>query len=461
MTREGEPTANTGFHGRLFLTENQKKKIVHNMKVSRAIYNWARKQNLLEYLEWNKVKEEYKKSLEGKNLSEKEKEDLISKFNKENSKNYISSWQSLNKRLTQEVKQDKETWGWLGDYDCLARFNTLFYSYKAAIRSFHDNFGKNKDRIQKEMKKKPNFIPKYPQSYGFPQYQKEIKSYSTCIKVKQLDRENNRIYLPKIGWVKVTPNQPLPYFTFPSENVANPVVSTDGKNFFITFSYYKEPELLETKNSDIIGIDLGLKTLATLSDGTIIENIAKSSKAQKVFGKIKKLQRKLSWLVEHSPAFYNIKDKKAKWKVKTKQSKSLERRILKANIQLNCLKKDFMETNANRIVQKNPKGIIFEDLNVKGMQSNKKLSNSLQQIGISTFKSVIVRHAKKHGIPCKEVSRYFPSSQICSKCGTIHPEMKKLSRRVMRCECGLELDRDLNAAINLAKEWNNNKSKDI
>ena len=92
------------------------------------------------------------------------------------------------------------------------------------------------------------------------------------------------------------------------------------------------------------------------------------------------------------------------------------------------------------------------------MQQNKKNAPKLQKIGMSLFKECMVWHAKKHNIEVREADRFFPSSQECSKCGYINKEMKDLSKRTFVCpKCGNTLDRDLNAAMNLKRVWEESK----
>ena len=461
MTREGEATANTGFKGRLFLTPKQEKLIRHNMEISRATYNWARRQNIIEYEKWDEAKKAHKEELLKKGLADSELEEAMSVFNKGNKSKYVSSWQQLGVMFTKEVKENQERWGWFGkEYDSYARCYVFGTSYKAAIRSFNDNYQVNKARVQQKMKKKKGFFPKYPKDYGFPQYQKEANSYSTEIQKKSIDYENNTLVLPKIGRVRVTKNQPIPVFDYPSLKCGSPRIVFDGKNYYVCFGYYKKPEEIKGIKTEILGVDLGIKSLASLSDGTIVENVGNDRTSKKFEEKIKKLQRKLSWLTEHSPVFYNEKDKKKRWRLETKQSRTLKSRIRKTQIKLANYKKNKLEEVAEQVIRKNPKGIVFEDLNVKGMFKNKKLSSKLQKTGMSAFKSCLIRHATKHSITCKEADQWFASSQICSACGYQDTSMKDLKKRTFKCpKCGKVVDRDVNAAKNLKSVWKNEKTK--
>ena len=145
---------------------------------------------------------------------------------------------------------------------------------------------------------------------------------------------------------------------------------------------------------------------------------------------------------------------KERHKLSTNKVRKLYRLLKKKQIQVNNRKSNLRHEFCERIVQQNPAGIVFENLNVKGMRQNKKSAPKLQKTGMSAFKECMTWHATKHNIEVREVDRFFPSSQECSKCGYINKEMKDLSKRTFVCpECGNTLDRDLNAAINLKNAW--------
>ena len=134
--------------------------------------------------------------------------------------------------------------------------------------------------------------------------------------------------------------------------------------------------------------------------------------------------------------------------IKTSNIKKLERRIQKKRIRLQNIKKDYFHKSSTALVRTKPKAIVLEDLNVAGMRKNKHLSHSLQETSISTFKQMLVSKAESHGIEVVLADRFYPSSQICSHCG--NRRSIKLSERTYKCPvCGLEIDRDLNASINL------------
>lgn len=487
MTVKGEPVVNRGFRLRLYPTDEQKKKMIGNMQASRKAYNYAVSVNLEEYKEWGKVRDAHRASLEEKGLSKEEIEKEMKEFNKSNKKNYISSYMDICKKFNNEERKEKaEEWAWLKECDSFSFTYTFGYNFDNGIDKFKKNYEANKRNVDKKKKKKEykDRVFSYPKDYGFPKFKKykEATSYPTVIKVEYLDVDNKKVFIPKIGWVKFAPNQKIPSFMYPSERLGKPVVSTNGRDFFLSFGYYNVFRELEKEKTDIIGVDLGMKNVATLSTGEIVTNFADDEKVKKYEKRIVRLNKALSKLIDKgkSEVFRpyilteeekekTAKDKRSekciklvreRYKLSTNQVRKIRKAIKNIQIKINSRKNNLMHEACHRIAMTNPVGIVFEDLNVKGMQKRKRLARKLQKTGLSKFKGTLIWHAKKHKIPCREVSTWFPSSQKCSSCGEINKEMKNLSIRVYKCpKCGMIMGRDVNAGINLQKMWNDSKVK--
>lgn len=468
MVREGEPTSNRAIKLRLFPTEKQKKMMLHNMNVAKFSYNWARKVNLQEYEAFDVASKEYRESL-SKDLSEEQVEKTMTSFRKQYMKENIHTARQINALFTTDIKANPDNYAWFGKFDSYARHYTITLCYENALKKFFRDLAKNKERVKNAKKKcvrnGKNKIFSYPKDYGFPQYRDKShsKSYPTVVSKSKLDRDRCKVYIPVVGWVRFSKNQDIPEFQYPSQDLGNCSISTDGKDFYLSFGYYQPFEPYYTEDTPILGVDLGVKNVATLSDGTLIPNVANNPKVIKLNNKIKKLQRKLCWLREHSEPIWRRKQeisesewKKEQWKIETRQTRRIQERITKAYIALDNYKDNLLHNQCSEIIKKNPKGIVFENLNVKGMQKNKKLSSKLQQTGMYKFKVTLKWHAKKHNIKVKQVDRFYPSSQICSNCGYQHIDMKDLSKRVFECpHCGMKLNRDINAARNLQEQWDN------
>lgn len=489
-----EGKANRSIKIRLFPNKTQQKLMTKNMCVARCAYNWARYQALQEWEKYLPVKDDFKAELDTMGLTDKEKEDKLRAWAKENYPKYISSARDLRNKFTKEVKENKEgRYTWFGVHDSAARNETFVRNFDAAIKSFRRNFEDNKNSIKKKKKKQEELVKagkrdevaefKYPRDYGFPQYKKpnEATSYPTNLPLSKIDVQMRRINIQRIGWVKISVNQELPDFSLTNAKNAQVVISTDKQAFYISIPYYAPNISLNTEKTEIVGIDEGLKDVMIVSDGTILSNPAKDAKLNKCTEKVKKLQRKLAWLQQHSPKFYEAKMKikeeliqkgeanpdketnrkwnKEKHKIpKTRQMVKIERLITRITNDMNHYKDNKRKLDCRTIIDKNPKGIVLEHLHIKGMMKNKRVSGTFQKTGMYAYKSTLVNMAHKHNIVTKEVKQNYASTQICSHCGHKETSMrgpKALHKRTFVCsKCGFREDRDINAATNLKNMWN-------
>ena len=248
-------------------------------------------------------------------------------------------------------------------------------------------------------------------------------------------KENKLVKIEKIGWVRT--NEQLPI----GVKYSNPRISYDNKYWYISVGI--EQEVVKEELTDIsLGIDLGLKELAVCSDGMIYKNINKSYVVKKIEKKLKRLQRQVSRKYE--------KNKKGKEYVKTNNIIKLEKQIQQVHRRLANIRKNYLHQTTTSIVKTKPYRVVIEDLNVRGMMKNKHLSNAISKQGFYEFKRQLEYKCKFRGIDLVVADRFYPSSKTCSQCGEIKKDLK-LSDRVYKCSCGLMIDRDLNASINLSK----------
>ena len=232
--------------------------------------------------------------------------------------------------------------------------------------------------------------------------------------------DSNKIKVPKFGWLKCSE-------TLPECEVKNVVISKTANQWFIAFKIPFEPQITNKMNG-VVGVDLGIKTLATLSDGKVFEAIKPYKKNKR---KLKILQRKLSKKQKGSNNYKKARIKVAKLHYKI------------ANIRKDVLHK------LTAYLSKNHTEICIEDLNVNGMSKNHKLASAILDGGFSEFRRQLEYKCQWYGSTLTIVDRFYPSSKTCSGCGNVKKELK-LSEREYVCEnCGLVIDRDLNAAINL------------
>ncbi|MBN3895389.1 MAG: IS200/IS605 family element transposase accessory protein TnpB [Nostoc sp. NOS(2021)] len=231
----------------------------------------------------------------------------------------------------------------------------------------------------------------------------------------------NKIQVPKIGILKT-------YERLPQLKPKSVSISRQANRWFISFRFDVEQQ--ESRKTTIVGVDLGVKVLATLSTGEAFIG-AKSYKSFEA-----KLSR-MQWLHRHK-----VKGS-ANWKKAQIEIARLHRKI--ANIRKDTLHK------LTTLLAKNHGTIVIEDLNVSGLMANHKLSKAITDMGFFEFRRQLNYKCELYGSKLVVVDRWFPSSKTCSNCG-IKKERLSLSERVFNCEhCGKVIDRDLNAALILSK----------
>lgn len=219
-------------------------------------------------------------------------------------------------------------------------------------------------------------------------------------------------------------------------------ISFDGKYWYLSYTEDVETQVEELPDAtDGVGIDLGIKTLVTVSDGTTVPNIKTFRRVRILTKRLKRLQRKLSRKYRINKCNKHHKTKNI---IKLEQQIKLIYRSIK-NIRINHIRKFVSE-----LVKKQPRYIAIEDLNVKGMMKNKHLAKDVANCSFYTIKEHLIRKATERSIPVRLVDRFYPSSRLCSTCGNYKPDLK-LSQRVYHCcNCGIKIDRDFNASINIA-----------
>ena len=252
-------------------------------------------------------------------------------------------------------------------------------------------------------------------------------------------KENGKLQIPTIGNVSFGSAR-SGFDLSCKKQVAN--ISFDGKYWYLSYTEDVEAQVKNLPNyTDGIGIDLGIKTLAMVSDGTKIPNIKTFRRVRILNKRLKRLQRKVSrkYLIN-----------KCNRNNKTKNIIKLERRIKLIHRSLKNIRINHIRKFVSELIKKQPKYIAIEDLNVKGMMRNKHLAKDVANCSFYTIKEHLVRKAKERNIIVRLVDRFFPSSKTCSNCGSYKKNLK-LSQRVYHCNsCQVKIDRDFNASLNIA-----------
>ena len=199
------------------------------------------------------------------------------------------------------------------------------------------------------------------------------------------------------------------------------------------------PETEKTQLNEVgLGIDVGVKDFAIVSNGTTYKNINKSVKIKKLEKQLHREQRKFSRKYE------NLK-KGASTKKNIQKQKA---RVQKLHHRIDNIRTDYINQCINEIVKTKPSYITIEDLNVKGMMKNRHLSKAVASQKFYEFRTKLEAKCKELGIKLRIVDRWYPSSKMCHSCGCIKKDLK-LSDRIYRCHCGYVEDRDFNASLNL------------
>ena len=203
------------------------------------------------------------------------------------------------------------------------------------------------------------------------------------------------------------------------------------------------PESIVDNNLDKgIGIDLGIKDLAVVSDGTKYKNINKSYKVKRLEKQLKRQQRSLSRKYE------NLKKLK---KGEATQKANIRKQVLKVQRlyhRIDNIRTDYINKTVLKIVKTKPSYITIEDLNVKGMMKNRHLSKAVAGQKFYEFRVKLKKKCDENSIELRVVDRFYPSSKLCNCCDFIKKDLK-LSDRIYRCNCGYVEDRDVNTALNL------------
>ena len=275
-----------------------------------------------------------------------------------------------------------------------------------------------------------------------PKFKSRKKSkpsfYNDTAKLKV---KNKSVLIEKVGWIKTNEQIPM------GVKYINPRISYDNKYWYISVSIEEDQPTVQLTDVSI-GIDVGIKDLAVCSNGMTFKNINKSKEVRRLKKSLKRKQRKVSRKYEMNKIKKGGENccqfKKTKNIIKLeKQIKLIHRRL--SNIRLN-----YIHQVTTKIVKTKPSRVVMEDLNIKGMMKNKHLSEAVAEQCLYNFKIIMKYKCKFYGIEFVEADRYFPSSKTCSSCGSIKKDLK-LKDRTYKCPCGLSINRDYNASINLSR----------
>ena len=276
----------------------------------------------------------------------------------------------------------------------------------------------------------------------FPKFKKkgksDVKMYFVRNNPKDCQCERHRLKIPTLGWVRIKEKGYIPT-TKDGYMIRSGTVSVKAGRFYVSVLVEIPDINIDNNSNEGIGIDLGLKDFAIVSNGKTYRNINKSAGLKKLEKQLIREQRSLSRKYE------NLKKGKSTQRANIQKQKL---KIQKLHHRIDNIRTDYINKTIAEIVKTKPSHITIEDLNVSGMMKNRHLSKAVASQKFYEFKTKLLAKCKENGIELRIVDRWFPSSKTCHCCKNIKKDLK-LSDRIFRCDCGYIEDRDFNAALNL------------
>jgi putative transposase len=268
---------------------------------------------------------------------------------------------------------------------------------------------------------------------GYPKFKNKHKGRGSFRLDCPIHVFDGAVQLPKIGMVKLKEQGYIPTW---GVKVLSATISEKAGRWFVSVQVEEDHPEPQLATGVPLGVDLGIKTLATLSNGTTLVN------PKALRSRLKALKR--------------ASRKHSRCKKGSNNRKKAQRRLARLHMKIANIRKDTLHKATAQIVAKTkpaaerPAVIVLEDLHVAGMLKNRKLARAIADVGLYEFKRQLCYKATYAGMQVKEASRWYPSSKTCSGCGWYHADLT-LADRVFRCQqCGIVIDRDENAALNLA-----------
>ena len=276
----------------------------------------------------------------------------------------------------------------------------------------------------------------------FPKFKKkgksDVKMYFVRNNPKDCQCERHRLKIPTLGWVRIKEKGYIPT-TKDGYMIRSGTVSVKAGRFYVSVLVEIPDINIDNNSNEGIGIDLGLKDFAIVSNGKTYRNINKSAGLKKLEKQLIREQRSLSRKYE------NLKKGESTQRANIQKQKL---KVQKLHHKMDNIRTDYINKTIAEIVKTKPSYITIEDLNVKGMMKNRCLSKAVAYQKFYEFRTRLKAKCDENGIELRVADRFYPSSKTCHHCGSVRKNLK-LSDRIYRCECGYVADRDLNAALNL------------
>ena len=276
----------------------------------------------------------------------------------------------------------------------------------------------------------------------FPKFKKkgksDVKMYFVRNNPKDCQCERHRLKIPTLGWIRIKEKGYIPT-TKDGYMIRSGTVSVKAGRFYVSVLVEIPDVNVDNSSNEGIGIDLGLKDFAIISNGKTYRNINKSAGLKKLEKQLIREQRSLSRKYE------NLKKGESTQRANIQKQRL---KVQKLHHKMDNIRTDYINKTIAEIVKTKPSYITIEDLNVKGMMKNRCLSKAVASQKFYEFRTRLKAKCDENGIELRVADRFYPSSKTCHHCGSVRKNLK-LSDRIYRCECGYVADRDFNAALNL------------
>ena len=276
----------------------------------------------------------------------------------------------------------------------------------------------------------------------FPKFKKkgksDVKMYFVRNNPKDCQCERHRLKIPTLGWIRIKEKGYIPT-TKDGYMIRSGTVSVKAGRFYVSVLVEIPDINIDNNSNEGIGIDLGLKDFAIVSNGKTYRNINKSAGLKKLEKQLIREQRSISRKYE------NLKKGESTQRANIQKQKL---KVQKLHHKMDNIRTDYINKTIAEIVKTKPSYITIEDLNVKGMMKNRCLSKAVASQKFYEFRTRLKAKCDENGIELRVADRFYPSSKTCHHCGSVRKNLK-LSDRIYRCECGYVADRDFNAALNL------------
>ena len=307
-----------------------------------------------------------------------------------------------------------------------AEFPWMYEVSKCAPQEALRNLGNAFKRFFENCKKKK--VGKLKEKAGYPKLKSKKKGIGSFRLTGAISIFEKHIHLPRLGRLRL---KEADYIPTRGAKILSATVSEKAGRWFVSIQIEEERADPIPADGKVLGVDLGVKTLATTSEAVAYEN---PKALRKNLSKLARLGRRHSRKVKGS-----------------KNRKKAAHKLARMHAKIAHIRENAIRQATTAIAKTKPRVIVLEDLNVKGMMANRKLARAVGDVGMHEFKRQMTYKALKHGSTVNIVSRWFPSSKTCSCCGWVD-ENQKLEDRVFVClDCGYVADRDYNGAKNLAQ----------